>query len=358
MGTAAGDMHPVDVLNWLGRTRSLRPIGWIVLRIARWLGLARLLRLAGRRVVTAPAGAPAIILTSGNIGLALSDAQLLYEAMEFTVRQMKLDIICLVADLSLEAEACGCQVRFSPNALPSVVGHLVRDTDDVAHLTVPDPHQAGRMPVFLETMRRLARNYSMVKAACVTGPFTLAMQLCGPSIFVDTLKDPHKVLRVLEYCETIMLSYGRALIEAGTDFLVITEPAVSQLSKQAYERYSRPFSERVAAALRRPCILHVCGKAEHLIEDMCASDWAGISIDDVDIPSLVNRVPKRMAIVGNLSPQWIRYNSADEVRNKTMELLAAVRMRKEFLACPGCDLAPGTTLENVTAFVDAVKGYR
>ena len=87
------------------------------------------------------------------------------------------------------------------------------------------------------------------------------------------------MLRVLEFCEKTIVAYGKALVDAGADILAIAEPAVSQLSRQAYERYSRPYSERIILALKKLFILHVCGKTDHLIDSICESGWAGISIE-------------------------------------------------------------------------------
>ena len=60
--------------------------------------------------------------------------------MIYTIDTMKLDTVCLFADMSLEAEACGCHVHFEDDKLPSVTSTLVTSIEDIAKLNVPDPY--------------------------------------------------------------------------------------------------------------------------------------------------------------------------------------------------------------------------
>ncbi|MEM3823505.1 MAG: uroporphyrinogen decarboxylase family protein [Candidatus Bathyarchaeia archaeon] len=135
--------------------------------------------MAGRRMVCAFAGAPAILLTNSTVSEALRDAKLHFKAMKFTIEEMGLDTVCLTADMSLEAEACGCKISYADHALPTIISHPVKTMEDLKRLRVPDPYHDGRMPVFIETMKMLRDNYTMIKVAEVIGPFTLAVHLGG-----------------------------------------------------------------------------------------------------------------------------------------------------------------------------------
>jgi uroporphyrinogen-III decarboxylase len=127
-------MTPIDLLNWVGCRRRLRPLGVVLHWLALRVRLSTLVRCAGRRLVTASAGAPAILLTHPSMEGALKDPALLYEAMRFSVEEMKLDALCLVADMSLEAEACGCLVQYNDRDLPMVISHPLEGDGDVDDL--------------------------------------------------------------------------------------------------------------------------------------------------------------------------------------------------------------------------------
>jgi MtaA/CmuA family methyltransferase len=308
-------------------------------------------------MVSAPAGAPAVLLTGATMADALHEPALLYEATRFTVEEMGLDSLCLVVDLSLEAEACGCRLRFGERDLPMVLSHPLQGPADPRRLEVPDPQRDGRMPVFLEAMRRLERHYTIMRTAVVTGPFTLATHLAGSEIYLDTATDPEAAGRILEYCTEVILAYARALIRAGADMIAVAEPAGSQLSPAAYDAFSQVYSQRIMSSLPSPCILHVCGKAGHVVDSMCRSGAQGISVDDVDLSSLVQRAPEDVVILGNVGTMTLARCTPEEVRAETLEVLRCAGDRKAFVAAPGCDLAPETPLENIRVFVQTVKAH-
>lgn len=348
-------MNLYDNLTKMGRNKWLRPLATFILGCAVRLPFSVLIRIVGRRLVTAFAAAPAIMLTGSNMKEALKDADLLYKAMRFTIDSMHLDTLCLIADLSLEAEACGCPVIYGDTSVPSVQSHLVKNIEDIERLRVPDPYRDGRMPVFLETVRLMKRHYIGLKVACVTGPFTLALHIGGPDLYIETIKDPEKVSRILDFCTTVGIQYAKALVKEGADMILIAEPACSQLSPDSFGLFSLPYTRKMIKAIRRNCVLHICGRAGHLIKLICRSEASAISVDDVDMATVLDEVPVDLVIAGNLSPLKLLSASPSEISEDTTVLLELVKMRRQFIVAPGCDLSPKTPLENILSFVRAVK---
>ena len=342
-------------MNYMGQDIRFRLLGRLMLLIVRNTRLSMTCRIAGRRLVTAFAGAPAILLTNTTLRDALHDPKLLYRATAYTVKEMGLDTLCLFADMSLEAEACGCEVQFDDINVPVITSHIVTTEDDIAMLKVPDPYCDGRMPVFLETMRLMKKNFSILKVSEVIGPFTLATQLTGSGAYVDTRKNPKKLKALLAYCEKVIVRYAQALIKAGSDLILIADPSASQLSVSGYEEFSLSYTRKIIYSLNRQCILHICGQAEHLVEKMCQTGATALSFDDVDISSVIKLVPEGITVVGNISPLNFLQCSPEEIRAETRNLLETIKQRKEFLLAPGCDLAPKTPLANVLAFTEVVK---
>lgn len=349
-------MTALDLVNWVGRRKWLRPAGLIMLMSITRLRFHTMIRLAGRRMVCASAGAPAIILAQTDMKQALNNVELLFKAVRLTVDRMGLDTINTVVDMSVEAEACGCQVQYRERNLPDVISHPAKTLDDIARLRVPDPYRDGRLPVFVETMRLMKANYTMLKAAVVIGPFTLAMLLAGSEIYIDIRKNPQKVKALLDYSRKVIIVYSQALIEAGADLIVIAEPMGSQLSPAAYEEFSHPYVKEIIQTFKKPCGLHICGKASHIVHKMAESGAVFLNIDDVDIQSLARSIPEPVVLMGNLSPTRIRINSPGEIEKATQTLLEVTKHRRGFIVGPGCDLPPETPLENIRAFVKTVKG--
>jgi MtaA/CmuA family methyltransferase len=347
-------------MNWVGRRRKLRFFGRILLFIALRVSFSTMIRMSGRRMVCAFAGAPAILLTNSTISEALHDAKLHFKAMRFTVEELGLDTVCLTADMSLEAEACGCEISYADRALPTVISHPVKTVEDLKGLRVPDPYHDGRMPVFIETMKMLRDNYTMIKVAEVIGPFTLAVQLGGAqTTYLNIRRNPEFLKALIDLCVQVITSYAQALIDAGADIILIAEPAGSTMSSSHYQEFSGIYTGKIIRSLNRPVILHVCGKADHLIEKMCETGAAGISVDEVNIPSIIDRVPKDTVVFGNISPvKTICKCTPEKIQEEVVTLLKLMDRKKEYVVAPGCDLVPETPLENIRSFVEAVKKHK
>ncbi len=306
-------------------------------------------------MVCASAGATAIILTGSNIKGALNNPKALFKASCYTVDRLGLDTLNGIVDMSLEAEACGCQIQYRERNLPDVVTHPAKTLDDISNLVVPDPYRDGRMPIFLNAMRLMAKNYTMMKVGFISGPFTLAMLLAGSGIYVDIRRQPQKVHSLLSYCQKVVVRYGQALINAGADMIVIAEPMGSQLSPQGYEEFSHTYVKQIISSFGKPCCLHICGKAGHIAQKMAESGAVLLSLDEVDVQSLARSISESVVLMGNISPTKLRINSVGQIADATRALKESIRHRKTFIIGPGCDLAPETPLENIQAFVKVAK---
>jgi len=168
------------------------------------------------------------------------------------------------------------------------------------------------------------------------------------------------VTKLVEFCAEALYVYLMAQIEAGADVLIISEPTVSMLSPDHFDRFFGRYVKGVIERVNRPVTLHVCGDPSHLIESMCATGAASISLDEpVDLPGIAPRVSPNIVISGNLDPVGVMVEgSPDTVRASVRELLEKMRPYPNFVLATGCDLAPDTPLENIAALIDTVKEFR
>jgi uroporphyrinogen-III decarboxylase len=73
----------------------------------------------------------------------------------------------------------------------------------------------------------------------------------------------------------------------------------------------------------------------------------------MDLPAALARVDGRAVIGGNVDPTFIHAGPPSVVRAEAMRLLDASAGNRHFVLSSGCDLAPGTPLENVEALCEA-----
>ena len=123
----------------------------------------------------------------------LKDPELLAKGVVETAKRYKADGIPLVFDLSVEANAVGCELKWWEDNVPSVKTHPCSDkTPAEAGLKVPSKDD-GRWPVLFEAAK-IAKpqldDLDCVLMGLFCGPLTLASHLAGVRIFTDVYKNP------------------------------------------------------------------------------------------------------------------------------------------------------------------------
>jgi uroporphyrinogen decarboxylase len=359
---------PVDMFSALGRSQSLRllhrPIGLVMPHLMGRMNrklICGVIKLAGRRIAAPSCGSPATQLTGTTLSQNLGDGKVMFETIEKAVTTWRMDGDFTFSDLTVEPEACGCEIEMPDNSLPYVLTHPVQSPGDLSDLQVPDPYRDGRMPVFVECVSLLSKRFSLLTIAGGSGPFTLAGELMGTEkAAIATIENPDFLDELLEYCLEVNLRYMKALAKAGAEAILLGEPTGAILSPPSFRRFSGSYIKRLAEEVGRPVILHVCGNASHLIEEMCATGALGISVDGpTDMVDAAARVSPHTLVVGNLDPVEVFLGMDEQgVRSKTGEMLDSMSHYPYYVAASGCDLSPITPLENIEAFIDTVRDSR
>ena len=92
---------------------------------------------------------------------------------------LKLDGVQLTLGVACEAESMGAKTTQSEKGLPAIVAHLLEDKENFKKLRVPDPMKDGRMPGFIEAVKKTQEKLRGrgVVVANIRGPFIIAGQL-------------------------------------------------------------------------------------------------------------------------------------------------------------------------------------
>ncbi len=309
-----------------------------------------------RRVPVAPLmGAVGAQLIGVHTRALYGEVDVQERALKALAERFEPDIVFPVMDLVAEAEAVGCDITYADGFRPMVTRGIVKTTEEVKTLRVPNPLRDGRLPVFVEVVRRLG-TLGMSRAGYVSGPFTLAGELGDLTHVVEcVLLEPDFVRALLDFCVGAIVSYARALLEAGAEFILMLEPSAILLSPQQFGEFSAPFVRAVAEELRpAPVILHICGRASALVEQALATEVAGLSLDkDVDLPEVAEKAPQKF-LLGNLDPVGlIKLGTPEEVERTAYSLIEAMRGHPKFILSSGCEIPPDTPLRNIEALFKA-----
>lgn len=264
------------------------------------------------------------------------------------------DGVCSVFDLQIEAEALGCELKWSKNNPPAVSTHIL-ETKTIDELPEFDKN-LGRIRDALEATSMLKHEIGDKVAVfgLICGPFTLALHLAGGNFLTDMIEFPDKAKAVLDYCAEVSRRMASWYVGVGADAVALVDPMTSQISPRHFKKY---VAEAVAPAIKRVkeiggvVTLFCCGDATKNIELMmqCAPD--GIAFDEqVSVAKSRELMEKyNVAIEGNLHlTTTLLFGSPRECVEDAKRCVAEGG-RRGFLLSPGCDLPFDTPFYNLEA---------
>lgn len=263
-------------------------------------------------------------------------------------------------DLSAEAEAFGSEVLITKTEVPTVISRLVTTREATEALPVPQPG-AGRTGVYLETVRLLKQmpGKQFVLAGMV-GPFSLAGRLYGVSEVLSlTVEDPDLTHLLVRKSTQFLKAYALAFKAAGASGVIVAEPTAGLLSPRALAEYSSAYVKQIVEAVDDEgfsVILHNCAaKLVHLPAVLSSGARVLHFGAPMDLPSALKHVPPEVIVCGNLDPAGVFVNSdAVGVAQAARSLLDATRSHRNHVLSSGCDVPPGTRIENIDAFYQAL----
>lgn len=266
-------------------------------------------------------------------------------------------------DLSVEAEAFGCEIRYSTGDIPTVCKTLIHNEEEAEALKIPKVG-AGRTGICVEGIKKACQNIQDRPVfAGMIGPYSLAGRLLDMTeIMILCYESPEIVETVLEKATAFLIKYARAFKEAGADGLMIAEPAAGLLSPALMEEFSNPYVKKIMEAVMDEeflIIYHNCGSVMPLIEQIEALGAPAYSFGNaVKLEEVLKIMPSDKLIMGNIDPAGTLKNSdVKEVAKKTEELLSKCGQYKNFVPASGCDIPSETPLENIDIFFKTVNDY-
>ena len=267
-------------------------------------------------------------------------------------------------DLSVEAEAFGCEIKADENEVPTVLGALITDEDEARALAVPEMGTA-RTGMFVEAAKlaKEAINDRPVLAGMI-GPFSLAGRLMDVSeALVNCIAEPDFVHIALDKALEFLVSYAKAYKEAGLDGIVLAEPLSGLLSPDLEEEFSAPYVKKLIELVQDDdfiVIYHNCGPNVPLMTESLVSNGAAAYHfgDAVDLKEMLEKMPENIPVCGNISPSEQFLNGTpDSMKSAVTQLLEKCSVHRNFVLSSGCDIPPASSWENINAFFEASKDF-
>lgn len=305
---------------------------------------------------------PGIEMIGKKVIDAVTDAEVHFAAIKaLNDRYPSAAASTVIMDLTVEAEAFGCDIRFADNEVPTVVDPLLRSADDISRLKVP-PLCRGRVSEYIKANKLSAENIADTPslAGCI-GPFSLAGRLYGMTeLMMAMYIEPDAVHELLKKCSEFITSYLIAIKEAGANGVIIAEPAAGLMSNDDCLNFSSVYIKDIIKAVKDDTfvvILHNCGNGGHCTAATVYTDADGYHFGNkIDMVTALDGVPSDRLVIGNLDPVSVfKSASVEEVYDKTAELMKRCAAYPNFVISSGCDTPPEVPFENIDAFYKAVS---
>lgn len=304
-------------------------------------------------------GVNGVKLTNTTLKQNLTDAETQLKTLRTLRDRYRPDGMCMLMDLTVEAEAMGLPVRIDENESPVVTGHNINTLEDLEAVKNSWKGNGGRMDLFVEVVKAMSADNEGLTIPYVSGPFTLVGEMMGVNeLTMNTILDPDLVKAFLPVAVEVISDYTRKLFEAGADMVCVLEPTAMMISPDQFEEFSlAPFREILSNVANQPLILHICGNTSHLIEKMGTSGAAALSLDwQIDMEDSIKKIPENVLLVGNLDPvQVFLQGTPASVKKDTESLMNKMKPYKNFVMSSGCDLPLETPDENLQAFMEAAR---
>ncbi len=295
----------------------------------------------------------------------LRDPRLIAKGVAQTAKRYRADGFPLLFDLSVEANAVGCELRWWADNVPSVVTHPCSKMQTPRELGLKVPTQeSGRWPVVLEAGRLAkpeldAQDCVLVGLYC--GPLTLASHLAGVRIFTDTYKNKAFAHEVLAFADEVGAASAKFYADLGCEVIGIVDPVASQVKSETFAEFVAPYAQKGIEVIHKAgatSIFLICGDCTKVMENVCTIGTHGFAIDEQLNLGFVRDMALKHGVgfAGNLKLTMALSLGLISPREDTLVSLAAGGTRG-FVLAAGCDLPYDVPAESIDQVMEARDWY-
>ncbi|MBN1844086.1 MAG: uroporphyrinogen decarboxylase family protein [Sedimentisphaerales bacterium] len=284
------------------------------------------------------------------------DGDVLVESQLAMARDFQVDQVSAISDPWREASGYGMEFDYPEDGVGKPRDVLLKSPADIDRLTLLDPYGAARMKQRIDSVAKLAAAVGDTHGVLgwVEGPAAEYVDLRGmQDAMLDLMDRPEIFQRAADVLVENAVCFAVAQVEAGADMIGVGDAAASLIGPSLYERLVLPGQQKLFAAIHRAGArvkLHICGNIAKIVAGMAQS---GADIIDVDwmVPLEKARrdVGDDIVLCGNFDPAAVLLQGTpQQVTAAARDCIA--RAGERFILMPGCEVPPGTPLENLRAF--------
>ena len=247
------------------------------------------------------------------------------------VKEFDYDWVYLNPDDNMEFESLGVKTKGGGNIPLAGYEFLSPSRDTVKKLKIPDFQNDGRMPAFLEAIRRIKQGLgdTVVLTGRVAAPFTSVALLYGVENALTLLfENPELFRKTADFFIELMKEWGKAQIQAGADAIWVGDCVASSgfISPKHYAEFGAEGASKLNEALKKEgaIIFYHAGESSlpHL-ELMAETHPDALSIGGkIALKEVKETIGKRICLLGNIHGiDTLQLGSPEEVEKETIRIM-------------------------------------
>jgi len=286
------------------------------------------------------------------------------------VEKYKYDGVVIDVDTCTLAGAVGVPVDFPEYEPARVKGSRISCLEAIQEIEVPDISKNERVQIWLEACKIITKQTNgvvYIRGNCDQAPFSLASMIRGVQDWLIELSEPQNekyIHQLLVFSMQITLQFIELMSQTGVDMLSNGDSMASPdiISPEMYRKFALPYEKAIAKhahRLNKPYLLHICGCADKIIDDMTTVGADVIELDfKTDINLIHQKCSGKLVFCGNIDPSKIlAMGTVSKVSEKVNELLRIYADSPRFILNAGCAIPAGTPPENIYEMIKACKNF-
>jgi len=278
--------------------------------------------------------------------------------------KFKPDVVVMMADLLMEAEAMGTELKFPEGQICRIHRHILDHDKNLDKLTLPDPERDGRMPYYLEACGKITREVQdSAIGGVISGPWTIAFELReAKNIILDTFRDPDYIHELMSLTTELVKRFGLEIHSRGVGLSLSEAPAsCSLISPDIYRNFIKPYHSELVAFFKEHRIgltLHICGKIEPIITDVLETGAAAVSFDALTpMEKMTELSAGRTVLIGNVATELFTDPDLNKIEGAVKKCIDIAAGGSAFILSSGCEIPPNTGMENIERFMQTAHTY-
>jgi MtaA/CmuA family methyltransferase len=281
-------------------------------------------------------------------------------AMTLCARDFDIDWVTVLSDPWTEASAFGIDVDYPLNDLPIDKGGHLPDARSATFLKHYNPLASSRCKNRIQEIGEFSKNNDLFIVGWIEGPVAEYVDLRGASnAAVDLLTDPEDVGKAMDIIVESAMYFASLQIKAGAHCIGIGDAFCSQIGPELYDQYAFERQKKLVDYIHSEgCLakLHICGNTESILKQMIKT---GADIVDIDhlVPSMgdfISLMGKQQVFSGKSDPVTVIQDGSYETIKRSVSA-DSTESAGRCIVSAGCEITPGTTVENMLAFSRIAK---